>query len=54
MLLAHRQLPDSSLNYFISLFLRREFEREFKFLVVYHVSSSTIFRLFSMVTWLFD
>ena len=29
MLLGHRQLSDASLNYFISLFLRREFECEF-------------------------
>ena len=31
MLLGHRQFSDASLIYFISLFLRREFECEFKF-----------------------
>ena len=46
MLLGHRQLSDASLNYFISLFLRREFEFEFKSQFVYLVPSSTIFRLF--------
>ena len=47
MLLDHRQLSDASLKYFICLFLRREFEREFEFQFVYLVLSSTKF-------WFFD
>ena len=46
MLLGHRQLSDASLNYFISLILRREFECQFKFQFVFLVPSSTIFQLF--------
>ena len=45
MLLGHRQLSDTSLKYFIGLFLRREFECEFEFKFVYLVFSSTIFWL---------
>ena len=46
MLLGHRQLSDASYKYFISLFLRREFECEFEFQFVYLVLSNTIFGLF--------